>query len=129
LAYPFASLQLKELGGHILHEFDLREPGRAALALDMGGQWVLPGLVREELTHFEYTDDLASRWFPVGPDTPIVVDPRIAGGRPTIFGSGVTVDTVHGRFAAGESIDFIAQDFGVERKAIEKALQFAAAAA
>jgi uncharacterized protein (DUF433 family) len=129
LPYPFASLKLQEYGGHILHEFDVQEPGDTALALDMGGQWVLPGLVRDELKHFEYANELVSRWYPAGPEIPVVVDPHIAAGRPTIAGSGVTLNTIRERFAAGDSIAFIAEDFELEPSVIEKALQFATAAA
>lgn len=129
LPYPFASLNLRESGGHILHQFEAQEPGPALLALDMGGQWVLPGLVREELDRFEFSDRLVSRWFPLGKQVPIVVDPHIAAGRPTIAGSGVTVEIIRKRFQFGQSIDFIARDFELRRSDVEQALRYAAAAA
>ncbi len=49
IPYPFASLRMKEEGGHLMHEFQVREPGPGTLALDMGGKWALPLLVREEV--------------------------------------------------------------------------------
>lgn len=128
LPYPFASLRLREWGGHILHEFDAANPGTSTLALDRHGQWVLPYLVDSEIEHVDYEGLWAQRWFPAGREIPLVVDPHLAGGRPTILGTGVTVDTIRQRFAAGESIEFLAQDFEVPSSAIEQALRFANAA-
>jgi uncharacterized protein (DUF433 family) len=129
LPYPFASMELRESGGHVLHDFDVSRPNGAALTLDIGGQWVLPGMVRTELQHFEYRDGFASRWFPAGHEVPIVVDPHIAAGRPTIAGTAVTVDTIRRRFAARQSIQFIAEDFQIDPDVVERALQLVTDAA
>ena len=45
VAYPFASLNLLEFGGHLLHQFDEQYPGQPSqmMALDMGGQPTFPG--------------------------------------------------------------------------------------
>lgn len=53
---------------------------------------------------------------------PIVVDPRIVAGRPTIAGSGVSVEIIRKRFEYGQSIDFIARDFELRRSDVEQAL-------
>jgi uncharacterized protein (DUF433 family) len=124
--YPFAHLKLEEYGGHILHEFDEKHPDGPLLALSAGGQWVLPGIVRTDIAHFDYEDELASKWFPLGRDVPIVVNPRVGAGRPTIAGTGVTVRSIQQRSRAGESAAFIAQDYGIDESAVEQALQFAA---
>lgn len=55
--YPFANLRLQSQGGHILHEFEESTGSRGDLALDAGGNWVLPGIVSEELEHFKYQQD------------------------------------------------------------------------
>lgn len=128
LAYPFATLQLFESGGHILHQFEEQNPGPGVLALDLKGQWVLPGIVREEREQLDFgeSDPFAVRWFPRGREVPIVVDPRIAGGRPTIEHSGVTIDTIQRRWRARESIKLIAQDYELRPEVVEEALQYAA---
>jgi uncharacterized protein (DUF433 family) len=127
--YPFASRRLRDFGGHILHDFHAYAPGEAAIVLDLDGHGVLPGAVRAELVHFEYADELVSRWYPAGKNGPIVVDPRIAAGRPTVVGSGVTVDTIRKRFGAGQSIAFIAQDFALPPAVVERVLQLTTIAA
>jgi len=130
LPYPFASLKLTSAGGHVLHSFDERFPGQM-LALDTGGrQWTLPGIVTRELERFEYEGDpWVLRWFPEGRACPIVIDPHVSGGLPTIAKTGVSVTIVQKRFTAGESIDDIANDFELARADIEVALRYAAKAA
>ena len=127
LPYPFASLSLREFGGHVLHEFDEADPDGPALALDIGGQWVIPGFVTNTLARIDFSevDRLAERWFPAGRDVPIVLDPRVGAGRLTVVGSGVTVDTIYGRFQAGESIELLADDYDLNEAAIQEAIRYA----
>jgi uncharacterized protein (DUF433 family) len=127
VAYPFASLKLLRFGGHVLHEFEVDLGETGLLALDLGGQWVLPGLVREEMQHnIDFDDLFAQRWFPRGRDAKLVVDPRIAAGRMTVVGFGVTVDTLQARWRHGEPIESLARDYGIPRATIEEILQHAA---
>jgi len=132
LPYPFASLNLRESGGHILHQFDEHNPDGPRLALDLQGQWELPGIVRSELQQMDFDTDhpqqdpFALRWFPQGRSVPIVVDPHIAAGRPTIYRRGITVETIAQRFHHGESVQDIADDYEIGRDLVEEALRYAA---
>jgi uncharacterized protein (DUF433 family) len=127
LLYPFASLSLREFGGHVLHEFDKADPHGAALTLDTGGQWAIPGFVTNVLERVDFSeaDRLAERWFPAGREAPIVLDPRVGAGRLTVFGTGVTVDTIYHRFLAGESIELLASDYDLTKSTIEEAIRYA----
>jgi len=131
LAYPFASLRLKILGGEVIHEFD-QEYGGKALAISMGGnQFALPALVEGavELFDFDPQDEMAVRWFPAGRTVPIVVDPHFAGGRLAVVNRGITVSAISQRFHKGkQSIDFIARDLQLKRLDVEEALKWAEAA-
>ncbi len=128
VAYPYASLKLKEYGGHVLHEFEALEgEGPWLMALDAHGQWVLPGLVQQELEqNIDFNGEFAERWYPRGRMAHLVVDPHVAAGRVTIEGRGVTVDTVRHRWRAGEPIQSIAADYDLEPEAVEEILQLAA---
>ena len=127
LPYPFASLSLREFGGHVLHEFDEADPHGPALALDIGGQWAMPGVVSSllECVDFSAVDHQAERWFPAGRDAPIVLDPRIGAGRLTVLGTGVTIDTIYQRFMAGESIEQLADDYDLSAATIQEAIRYA----
>ena len=123
--YPFAHMKLEALGGHIVHFLREGVPVASHEALDVPGQWTLPGLLRREMTdQLEYDHDLAARWFPIGKTVPIVVDPRISTGLPVIEGRGVTVQAIRNRFNSGLRIDFIAKDFDMERDLVETALRY-----
>jgi uncharacterized protein (DUF433 family) len=53
----------------------------------------------------------------------IVIDPRIAFGRPVIAGSGIPTAVVAERYKAGESMDELADDYGRARLEIEEAIR------
>ncbi|MBI2852590.1 MAG: DUF433 domain-containing protein [Chloroflexi bacterium] len=123
LEYPFARLELKAIGGHIVHI--MRVPGAALRAIDSPEQYTLPDLVQQIINEqLDFERELASRWYPLGKGIPIVVDPRISAGLPTIKGRGVTVDAIYKRFKADEAIRFIAKDFDLKSEIVEQVIRF-----
>ena len=122
--YPFAHLNLKTFGVNILVDFQEHEPGPRLLSLDPGGQWMLPGVVADEIGKFEFLEHLAARWYPLGAEVPLVVDPRMSAGQPTIPGRGVTAATVFKRWESGQSINFIADDFELEPTIVENLVRY-----
>ena len=132
IEYPFAYVELDSAGGEILHHFDEQDPEAPALAVSTDGmQWTLPGLVRKRAQEFVHLEDdgFAIRWYPLGRDVPIMVDPRFAAGRPAVADRGVTVDIIRRRSQnAGQSIREIAHDLSVTERAVEAALSFDIAA-
>lgn len=130
LEYPFAHLRLEAIGGHIVHMLSADRLTSSHQSLDMLEQWTLPGIVQDTIAQIDYADeDLAARWFPLGRDMPVVIDPLYSSGAPTIAGRGVTVHAIHSRFKAGLFIDVIAQDLVLEPVVVERALQYAHQAA
>jgi uncharacterized protein (DUF433 family) len=125
LEYPFASLRLKTDGVHVLQQFQESEPGDTLLALDKAGQLTLPGDVVQVIETFDFEDELVARWFPMGKEVPIVVDPRYGAGRPTIPDRRLPIDIIHKRWLAGQSFQFIAEDFDLEPALVENALRYA----
>lgn len=127
LEYPFAHIRLETIGGHIVHYIHKNDPQASFQAIDAPSQWSLPGMVvvQEVSGEIEYVEDLASRWWPDGKGSLIVIDPFISSGAPTIAGRGVTASAICGRFhRAKESVDFIMQDFQLEREQVEAALRY-----
>lgn len=130
LEFPFAHLKLTSVGGHILREFEEADPapGGRFVVLSSPNQYVLPGIIKNELEQFDYSeeDSFAERWYPFGRDVPAVLDPRFAGGKLTIRGRGVSVDIVSKRWRAGEKVASIASDFKLSPPDIEAVLQHVA---
>lgn len=85
---------------------------------------MLPGVVADEIERFEFLRDLAARWYPLGMKVPLVIDPKISAGQPTIPGRGVTVATVFKRWESGQSIKFIANDFELEPAIVENLVRY-----
>ena len=103
--YPFAHINLEAIGGHIVHWIHGTVRSVSLQAIDETQQWTLPGLFYEIREQLEYEHDLAARWYPVGKEVPIIVDPQFSSGVPTIVGRGVTVSTIHKRFKDGRLSD------------------------
>ena len=124
LQYPFAHLKLEAIGGFIVDMLARGEVPGSFQALDTPEQWTLPGVVKDEIDHIEYTGAWAGRWFPLGKEKSIVIDPKVSAGRPVISGRGVPVDVVWSQKKAGVDVDFIAKDFQITQVEVEGACDY-----
>ena len=124
--YPFAQLQVRTDGAHILSE--LEQVGRGhqqrMIVADAAGQQVWPELIADRIAQFDYEFDLALRWHPRGRRVPIVVDPRISFGAPTVESAGIATWVLRERFQAGETLDELEDDFHVTEEHLRAALAF-----
>jgi uncharacterized protein (DUF433 family) len=69
-------------------------------------------------------DGFASRWYPRGPDQPIVLDPRRAYGAPIIEDGGVRTELLLDLHLAGDSVEQIASFFDVQEHEVIAAIEF-----
>ncbi len=125
--YPFAHMDLSVIGDHIVHHIRGDHPTSSLQALDTPPQWTLPGLVQMSavIDQLDYEDQWAAKWWPVGKDVPIVIDPRYSAGTPTVAGRGVTVSIIYKRFTKGKlSVDFMMKDYELEREHVEHAIRY-----
>lgn len=74
------------------------------------------------LEDVEYENELARRWWPLGKDHTVVVDPDYGFGLPVVEGIGVRTEIIAERHVAGDSVEEITYDFGVTPEQIEDAL-------
>jgi len=56
--------------------------------------------------------------------TSVVIDPRISFGNPILDGTGISTAILAQRYKAGDSIDELAEDFGLLRDAVEQAIRY-----
>lgn len=125
LEYPFAQETLEAIGGHIVRRIHEDDSDKSLQSLDEPALWTMPGLIVGLVEQIEYEHELAAQWYPAGKSLPIVVDPRISSGVPTIVGRGVTIHVIHKRFVSGQRMDFIAKDFELEPNVVEEAVRYA----
>ena len=103
--------------------------------LSRSGQLAMRRVLAAYLGRIDRDDDaLPFRLYPLRAqwstaDKPIAIDPRISFGRPTVAGSGVSTEALVNRIDAGESIEDLAWDYGLEIAQIEAAIVYERAAA
>jgi uncharacterized protein (DUF433 family)/DNA-binding transcriptional MerR regulator len=122
--YPFAEFRFKEEAKHLWLDSEQVsgvKPGTVVQA-DQEGQLTWENIIGR-LREFEYEHEgIVIRWRVAGRSSPIVIDPRIAFGAPTIGGTPTWV--IKGRWNAGESDREIADDFGIKKEEVREALKF-----
>lgn len=78
------------------------------------------------LTTVEYAGNLAHRWWPMGREQRVMVDPQYGFGQPVVADTGVRTEILWEQFVSGSTHEQIALDFSLEAHLVEKALQFEA---
>ncbi|MPZ22454.1 MAG: DUF433 domain-containing protein [Dehalococcoidia bacterium] len=119
--HPLASLKFK-VGGRdtfverdgVLHDVLRRPKGHVA--------W--DEILNPFLETLDYQGAYAHRWWPLGRDGLVVIDPEYAFGLPVIANSGVRTEIILERIRAGETDEQIASDFNVSRPEIHEAMKF-----
>lgn len=54
----------------------------------------------------------------------VVIDPLVSFGRPTLVKTGIPTAVIAERFYAGDSMENLARDYGIEREKIEEAVRY-----
>jgi len=53
----------------------------------------------------------------------IVIDPHVSFGKPILAGTGIPTNAVAERYKAGETMDELAEDYGLGRTEVEEAIR------
>jgi uncharacterized protein (DUF433 family) len=123
--YPFAEHAWLTEGHHVM--LDLRQVDDDAsfdslIMGDVDGQIAFRGMVGDRFAQFDYEDSLALTWHVVRRGNPVVIDPRVSFGAPTV--RGIPTWILKGRWNAGESVPDIEDDFGLSEEEIRHGLSF-----
>ena len=98
----------------------------ALLEIDSGGQTAFSSVLEPFCARldFDSTTKLASRFFPDGKESAVIVDPAHSFGRPILGGTNITTEAIACLIHGGEKIEDIAADFLLELKQVEDAWSF-----
>lgn len=120
--YPFAHASLMSDGKKIFYEY-LDE---SLLEVDERQQFSFTKLVAPYCKKIDFQDktQLAERFWPLGKNHKIVVDPHHSFGQPVIKGTNTTVETIYSMLNAGESPEFVASIYELNLNAIEDVMLF-----
>lgn len=117
---PLATLKFKIGGKEVFVDSgsNLVEVGRRK------GEQAWKEILEPFLENLDYTEGLASRWWPLGKEKPVVIDPNYGFGFAVIGRTGVRTETILERFRAGEKTNEIAENFRLQPADVEEALRF-----
>jgi len=126
--HPFNVRQFQTDGRRIFAELDpsnIGEMTRERIVQDLAlGQTVIGPIARLYFRKLDYESDKVSRWWPIGKDNRVVLDPERNFGKPSDAVSNVPLHPLYRMVRAGESIETVARWYNVEVQAVEAALQF-----
>lgn len=123
--FPFVEHRFKVDGQRIimdLAQFVTGAPKDKLVVVSEGGQLAWQEILGRKFEEFDYKKGLAVRWHVAGRGSPILIDPQIAFGAPAI--RGIPTWAIKGRDTAGESLEDIADDFGLKVPEVKKAIEF-----
>lgn len=121
---PLLTVEFQARGGELFAAFERTEEGRELLvSASRGGQLplLLPKLASEVTTDVDYDREVVGGWWPISRNHPVVVDLRVAAGRPITAKTAVRVDAITSRLHDGWSVEQIVHDTGALEDEVEAA--------
>lgn len=125
--HPFARHRIYVSGTDLFAEADRTaedEGGRSLTVLTKQGQYALAPAVAEYLEHIDWQtgDGYAYQYRPPEGANVVRLNPQIDFGLPSV--RRIRTEVILGRFLASESVEDIADDFGLDEGEVEQALRY-----
>lgn len=124
--FPFAHYRFKTDGKELLvdyQEIDDKGPADTLVTASKNGQLAWTKILQQRLDQFEYErGGIVQRWYVMGRNRPIVIDPQIAFGAPSV--GNIPTWAIREHWDANESIPDIVDDLGIPTDLVECALEF-----
>jgi uncharacterized protein (DUF433 family) len=118
--YPFASYELLYDKKQILYMAD----DDTLVQADKSHQIVIKKIIETFCKKIDFTDKLASRFWPLGKDRTIVVDPHHQFGQPVIDGTNINAETIFSMYNSGEPVSTLGVLFDITEKEVQDAINF-----
>ncbi len=120
--FPFASQQLMSDGRKVIVELDKTK----LLELGTGGQIAFKNIIEPFCQKLDFNQDteLVNRFWPLGKNRSIVVDPKHGFGRPTITGTNISIEVIYSLLNAGEEKDTVADLYNLTNEQVNDVLVF-----
>ena len=141
--HPFARMTLEGQGDHIYYDIHMGGITEGTAEATQYGQTILRDVIanylrplftpeqaqkaqeamQQQLT-FDSQMGMTIRWYPMGKDFPVFVDPRFGFGAPVLEASHIPTSILLERHLAKASAQEIAEDFGISEDEVHWALMF-----
>ncbi|HEX7119279.1 MAG TPA: DUF433 domain-containing protein [Longimicrobiales bacterium] len=123
--HPFALKRAFSDPAGIYALLEREDQGDLLIELKGAGQLAMWPTLHRYLKQLEFDiDDLAQRWYPAGPATPIVVDPRVSFGAPVVAGTRIETAAIAELYHGEDSVEEIAWLFDLEPAQVNAAIEF-----
>ncbi len=123
-AHPFCTRQFVTDGRELFVELH-QETGEPSLLEIVESQHVFGGIMRPFIKDLEFgAGNILERWWPMGKDKQVALDPKRNFGQPTIFCDGVPTKVLARSVRANGSIEEVARWFEVNVKSVRDAVEY-----
>jgi len=120
IPYPFASSKLLSDGKKIWYEFQ-----DCIVRADGSRQTDFVEFIREFASKIEFdSHKIAERFWPIGREKSIVVDPHHQFGQPIIEGTNINTETIFSMYESGEPVESIGILYDITEKQVKDAISF-----
>ena len=118
--YPFASAGLLTDGKKIWYEFK-----ESIVNADGSRQTNIVKIIQDFAKKIDFgSDKLATRFFPAGKNSAIVIDPHHKFGQPIINGTNINTEVLFSMYKSGEPVENIGILYDLTEKEVSEAIQF-----
>lgn len=123
--HPFCTLRFVTDGRQIFQDLH-KETGDTCLVEIATDQQVFADIIRPFLKQLEFRDGtILERWWPLGKDRHIVVDPRKNFGQPTVVTEGIPTQNLARSFKAnGSSLEEVARWYEIRPESVKEAVDY-----
>ena len=119
--FPFATSSILTDGRKILYKID----DDTIINADKTRQLNFVAIIKEFCQQMDFgKDQLAIRYWPLGKEKNIIVDPHHQLGQPTIKNTNILAETLYRMHIAGEKINFVASLYKVSESDVNASVEF-----
>lgn len=112
--------------GHNIY-LQVQDRADAILQLLANGQWVIAPIIVQTAKHIDFSEitGYAERWYPLGRNRCVVLNPKIAFGSPSIIGKGIETANVYDLYKAeSENVEAVCSWMGITKNEVKDAVEF-----
>jgi uncharacterized protein (DUF433 family) len=122
--YPLSSPEFRTDGRKVIAA--ALDPAERRLIFELeSGQMVLDPFFDRLAARIEYTQMMqAARWWPMGTERQVVIDPSRRFGEPIVAGEGVPTTVLYQAFKAEKTVEAVSYWYGVPELAVKDAVEY-----
>lgn len=123
--HPFSTKRFRSDGKTIFAEIEKTLGGRGLLDLPRG-QFSFEEILSDRLyVSLEFSDeDMVRRWWPMGKERQVVLDPERSFGKPIVAREGIPTSILASAYRAEKSISRVARWYEVEEESARDAVEY-----